>query len=293
MEIVDGIYLIMNPHRHYFVSSCLIVGDSLTLVDAGREESPEASIYPYIRGLRRDPSEISLVILTHAHWDHCAGAARIRRDSGCRVAVHRNGIPYLKDPKLLNRERAERFPGVPLRGMEFEAVEPDIDFLDGDVLSIQGRKLRVVHTPGHSSCSCCIVEEKQGIFIAGDSIQGRGEGRPLIFQSVDTYVDSMKRLLDMPIEGIVCGHPFPPFEKALLRGEETSMHIRESMNAVEELINLVRRTLESSRKPMNLMQVHKAASAAPLYTIGCVLESLVAQEDAQRLKIGNEQLWAV
>jgi glyoxylase-like metal-dependent hydrolase (beta-lactamase superfamily II) len=291
LEIVDGIYLIKNPHRHYFVSSCLIVGDSLTLVDAGREESPEDSIYPYIRGLGRDPLEISLVILTHAHWDHCAGAARIKRDSGCKVAVHRNGMAYLKDPELLNRERSARFPGVPRRSMEFETVEPDIDFLDGDVLPIQGRNLRVVHTSGHSPCSCCIVEEEHGIFIAGDSIQGKGEGRPLIFHSVDAYVDSMKRLQDMPIEVIVSGHPFPPSKKAVLRGEETSVHIRESLSAVEELRNLVRGALEKSRKPMNVIQVHEATSVAPLFTIGCILEALVAEGEAQRVKIGNEQFW--
>ena len=292
MEIVDGIFLIKNPHRHYFVSSCLFVGDSLTLVDAGREESPEDSIYPYIYRLGRDPSEISLVILTHAHWDHCAGAAKIKRDSGCKVAVHRNGMAYLKDPDLLNRERAERFPGVPLKSMEFETVDADIDFLDGDVLPVQGRKVRVLHTPGHSPCSCCIVEEKNRIVIAGDAIQGRGEGRPLIFHSVDAYVDSMRRLLDITIEVIVSGHPFPPSEKAVLRGEETSMHIRESLSAVEELKKLVRGTLKKSSKPMNVMQVHRAISAAPLFTIGCVLESLVVQGAVQRLKLGNEQLWA-
>ena len=123
MEIADGIHLIRNPHRSYFVSSCLFVGDGLTLVDAGRSESPEESIYPYIRRLGREPSEISLVVLTHAHWDHCGGLARIVRDTGCDVAVHRLGRAYLVDPGLSGREREERFPGVPSGDVGFEAVD--------------------------------------------------------------------------------------------------------------------------------------------------------------------------
>lgn len=291
LEIVDGIHLIKNPHRHYFVSSCLIVGDSLTLVDAGRKESPEDSLYPYIRGLGRDPSDISLVILTHAHWDHCAGVAQILRDSGCGIAVHRNGRPYLEDPEYLNRERAERFPGVPLGVMDFEAVEPDISFLDGEVLTVQGRKLRVVHTPGHSPCSCCIVEEEHSLFISGDSIQGRGEGRPLIFHSVDAYLDSMRRLQDMPIEAIVNGHPFPPQRKAVLRGDKTYLQIEESLKAVEELRTLVLKVLGKASKPMSVMKINEAIGIAPSWTIGCILEALEARGDARRVKIGKEQLW--
>jgi glyoxylase-like metal-dependent hydrolase (beta-lactamase superfamily II) len=291
LEIADGIHLIRNPHRSYFVSSCLIVGEGLALVDAGREESPEQSIYPYIRGLGREPSEISLAVLTHAHWDHCGGLARIVRDTGCDVAVHRLGRAYLVDPGLSGREREERFPGVPSGGVDFEAVEPDVLLSDGSSLNVDGRHLRVVHTPGHSTCSCCIVDESEGVYVAGDSVQGRGEARPLIFHSIDAYVESMRRLLGEPIEALVNGHPFPPSGKAVLRGEEIRVHIEESLRAVEELRAIVLTALKGASAPISLPRLHEETGAAPPLTIGCVLEALEAEELAERKKSESGDLW--
>jgi len=293
LEIADGIHLIKNPHRSYFVSSCLIVGDGLALVDAGREESPEESIYPYIRGLEREPSEISLVVLTHAHWDHCGGLARIVVDTGCDVAVHGRGRAYLVDPELSGREREERFPGVPSGGVGYEAVEPDILLSDGSYLNVDGRRLRAVHTPGHSVCSCCIVDEAEGIYVAGDSVQGRGEARPLIFHSIDAYEESMRRLLGEPIRALVNGHPFPPYWRAVLRGEEIRTHIEESLRAVEELRTIVLATLKGASAPLSLTRVHEETGAASPLTIGCVLEALESEGLAERKKSENGDLWLV
>ena len=179
MEIEDGIHLIKNPHSTYFVSSVLLMGESLTLVDAGRVESPETSIYPAIRALGRDPRGISLLVLTHAHWDHCAGAAQIKRETGCKVAVHSNGEAYLTDPETVARDLTSRFPGIPPGNMAaLDAVEPEIVFTEGSTIPIDGRELKVVHTPGHSAGSCCTVEPDLGLYIAGDSVQGRGRGAP-------------------------------------------------------------------------------------------------------------------
>jgi glyoxylase-like metal-dependent hydrolase (beta-lactamase superfamily II) len=291
LEIADGIHLIRNPHRSYFVSSCLIVGDGLALVDAGREDSPEESIYPYIRGLGREPSEVSLVVLTHAHWDHCGGLARIVGDTGCDVAIHELGRVYLVDPGLLGREREERFPGTPSGEVGYEAVEPDILFSDGSSLNVDGRRLRVVHTPGHSACSCCIVDEAEGVYVAGDSIQGRGEARPLIFHSIYAYVESMKRLLSEPIQALVNGHPFPPFGRAVLRGDKIRTHIEESLRAVEELRAIVLAALRGASAPISLTRVHEETGAACPLTIGCVLEVLESEGLAERKKSESGDLW--
>ena len=108
LEIEGGIHLIKCPWSTYFVSSCLLLGESIVLVDAGTQDSPEEAIYPYIRSIGRDPSEISHIILTHAHFDHCGGASIIKRDTGCKVLVHKFGRPYLEDAALIDRELHER-----------------------------------------------------------------------------------------------------------------------------------------------------------------------------------------
>ena len=51
-------------------------------------------------------------------------------------------------------------------------------FTEGSTIPLDGRELKVVHTPGHSAGSCCTVEPDLGLYIAGDSVQGRGRGAP-------------------------------------------------------------------------------------------------------------------
>ncbi|MEE8354230.1 MAG: MBL fold metallo-hydrolase [Candidatus Bathyarchaeia archaeon] len=292
MEIADGIHLIKNPHSTYFVSSVLIMGETLTLVDAGRVESPENSIYPAIRALGREPREISLLVLTHSHWDHSAGAAQIKRETGCKVAVHSNGEAYLTDPETVARELTSRFPGIPPGNMAaLDAVTPEIVFTDGSRIPLGDRELKIVHAPGHSACSCCIVEPDLGLYIAGDSIQGRGERRPLIFHDTRDYIASMNRLLGEPIETLVNGHPFPPSGKGVLRGETTKRHVEESIKAVEELRAIVLETLKESDGPVTIMDVIEAGVESQPYTVGCILESLEAESKATRETAGGVMLW--
>ena len=200
LEIADGIHLIKNPHSTYFVSSVLITGESLTLVDAGRVESPENSIYPAIRALGREPREISLLVLTHSHWDHSAGAAQIKRETGCKVAVHSNGEAYLTDPETVARELTGRFPGIPPGNMaDLDPVTPEIVFTHGSTIPLSDRELKIVHTPGHSACSSCIVEPDLGL------IRGGAEGIDALRERHDS-----RRLSHLPIangEFDKFGHP--------------------------------------------------------------------------------------
>ena len=216
MEIAKGIHLIKCPWSTYFVSSCLIVDESLTVIDAGTGASPEISIYPYIRELGRKPSEISHILLTHAHLDHCAGVATMKRETGCMVGVHELGRPYLEEPGLIFKQLRNRFPTLDdVTKEDFEPVKADIYFKHGDIININERELKIIHVPGHSPDSSCLVDEEQGVYICGDSIQGRGGRRPLIFHGSTAYRESMKKLLEEPFNVLVNGHPFPPFEKPL------------------------------------------------------------------------------
>jgi glyoxylase-like metal-dependent hydrolase (beta-lactamase superfamily II) len=292
MEIADGVYVIECPHRTYFVSSCLFVGDTLTLVDAGRRESPEEAIYPYIRELGRDPSEISQVILTHAHWDHCAGAAKIKTHTDCKIRVHRLGKPFLEDPSLVVRQLAERFPSQASDHMaNFEPIEVDMPFDDGDLIDLGTKKLEVIHIPGHSADSTCIADKELGIYICGDSMQGQGMPQPLIFHSLAEYTASAKRLLNKSIKILVNGHPFLPFKKGILRGDECSEHISESLKEILKIRNIVLDTLRSTGRPMSLIEICERMDATRPITIGCILEALDKDGEADKITRNENVLW--
>jgi len=291
MRVTETIHLIECPWSRlgYFVSSCILIGETIAIIDAGTKEIPEASIYPYIRNLGRKISEVSHLLLTHAHFDHCGGAAPIKRETACKIGVHELGKPFLSNPELLNRHLHERFPTLFPRGKaEFEPVDADILFKDGDIIDVNGHQLRILHVPGHSPCSICIVDEEEGVYICGDSVQGRGENRPLLFHSSAQYLESMQRLLKEPIKILITGHPFPPFNKALLVGEEAREHVHQSIKAIEELSKLVWETLRNFRKPMSPKQIYEKIGVSRSVTIGCILEDLEREGKAEKV---GEDLW--
>ena len=292
MEIADNIHVIENPHRNYYVTSCLIVGPSLTLIDAGREDSPERSIYPYIRGLGRDPSEISHLILTHGHWDHCAGAAKIKSDTGCKVAIHSLGKPYLEDPELIVKELSERFPSLDNASMSnFDAVKVDITYNDRDQLDLSGKKLEIIHIPGHSPDSISIADNEQGVYICGDAMQGGGTTQPLIFHDATEYTASAKRLLNKPIKKMVNGHPFKPINKGVLKGQECREHLQESLKEVSKIGSNALATLITAGKPMSLNEIGERLDIARPVTIGCILEAMVKGGEVEKTFNKGKTQW--
>jgi len=294
VEIARDIHLIRCPWSTYFVSSCAIIGESIALIDAGTSDSPENAIYPYLRSIGREPSEISHIILTHAHFDHCGGAAVIKKETDCKIYVHESGKQYLEDAGLINRELHNRFPALyPEKKPDFESVKADVTFKDGDVLDLEGRQIRVLHTPGHSPCSSCLIDVEEGVYISGDSVQGRGERRPLLFFSSEEYAESMRRLLKEPVKTLVTGHPFPPFNNAVLKEEDAMKHIYESLKGIEELKALVWKILERSGKPLSIKRIYDEAGMSQPVTIGCILEDLEREKKIKKMRVAGDHLWAL
>lgn len=295
MKIANKTHLIECPFTATeTTTSCAIMDKTIALIDAGLPESPENTIYPYIKKIGREPSEISLIILTHAHFDHCAGATRIKKDTGCKVCVHENGKPYLENPRLMLEHLRERFPitykewdWIP----DFESTQADFVFKDGDKLDFEGHHLRAIHIPGHSPDSSCIINEEQGVYISGDSAQGKGNNRPLLFQSSSEYAKSMRRLLNESMRSLVTGHPFPPFNKTMLREKECIEYVSQCLKGIEELRNSVRSILRKATKPISLRYFNEKIAESHAVTIGCILEDLEREGKVKRVEPRESELW--
>ncbi|WP_037600907.1 MBL fold metallo-hydrolase [Streptacidiphilus rugosus] len=157
-----------------FVNAFVLLDDDgqVTLVDTGMASSGgriEAGLALAGKGL----SDITRIVLTHAHGDHAGGAARIAEQSGAGVSIHEIDAPFAREGKAPPRDQST-FLGrmVSKQDAKKPAFPPVIigeEFKDGDVLPIAGG-LRVVHTPGHSPGHVALLAETTGVLITGDSI---------------------------------------------------------------------------------------------------------------------------
>ncbi|MBJ2122618.1 MBL fold metallo-hydrolase [Arthrobacter sp. MSA 4-2] len=100
----------------------------------------------HLRNLASGPVE--LILITHRHADHTAGAARLHE-----------------------------LTGAPVRAADPQHCIGDQSLQDGEVLSAAGTEIRVVATPGHTSDSVCFhlpLDGPAGSALTGDTILGRG-----------------------------------------------------------------------------------------------------------------------
>lgn len=294
-KITDNISFIKCPFSRpgYFTGVCAILDETITLVDSGLIKSPKEAIFPYLKSVGRRPDEISKVILTHGHGDHCDGVYTINQFSKVEVAVHKQDVPLINDPLLHARDLHRRFPGFfPLKmEPDHKPLDADIILEDGDKISAGKHELRVIHTPGHTAGSIVLLEEDLSLCICGDSVQGRGEGRPLIFYSSKEYEESLNKLIAEKIEIIVLGHPMPPFKKGVLYDEEVKNHLRESLKAIVELKSKVLEVLRSSDKALSLKDLSQKIPEGRPSSIGCVLESLKSSGEVEKIETSEGFLW--
>ncbi|MEW6034425.1 MAG: MBL fold metallo-hydrolase [Chloroflexota bacterium] len=133
-------------------------------------------ILPHLQGLNA-----RCIVLTHTHPDHTEALAELRQRLQIPVAAH--------------REEALRV---------WPAAESSLQ--DGDVIEVGRQHLKVIHTPGHTRGSVCLLHGKY--LVSGDTLFPGGPGktsRPADFQQI--VVSITGKLFPLPDDTVVCpGH---------------------------------------------------------------------------------------
>ena len=168
MEIVPGIHQIDGVNGNCYV----IVRDRLILIDTGLPRTSK-KILGYIQDiLKRKPSDISTIILTHYHIDHTGNVYDLKNLSGAKVAIHEADADFVSGRKPQPAPKGGRGLLYRLLGMFFRSkfVEPDIILKNGDTIA----RLTCIHTPGHTPGSICLFDPVSKILFAGDLLRYDG-----------------------------------------------------------------------------------------------------------------------
>jgi glyoxylase-like metal-dependent hydrolase (beta-lactamase superfamily II) len=155
-----------------FVNGFLLRDDDgqVTLIDMGIASSGK-KVIAALRSIGSDPSEVTRLMVTHAHPDHAGGAAYVAKETGRPVDVHADDAEYLRSGSLPPRDETirltrlfSRFPDPKLA-----PVTVGEELGDGQVVPFAGG-IRVIHTPGHSPGHVSYLHEDSGTLITGDAI---------------------------------------------------------------------------------------------------------------------------
>lgn len=124
-----GAYLITTPQGHILIDGAM----------PGSAKDIEASITK----LGFAPSEVKVLLNTHAHFDHAGGLAELKRDTGAKLAASAGDKIALETGKYPGSEEVKAF--------DFAPVKVDRALEDGERLSMGGIALTAHLTPGHSA----------------------------------------------------------------------------------------------------------------------------------------------
>ncbi|MDQ4004942.1 MAG: MBL fold metallo-hydrolase [Actinomycetota bacterium] len=175
-EAAPGIHAIdtVMGGREQVTSAYLLRADEPAIVETG----PTTSVDALTAGLEElgiGPQDLAHVVVTHIHLDHAGGAGAVAaRFPKATVWVHERGAPHLADPRRLVAS-AERVYGEDLLRQLFGGVDPVPPqrlkpLREGDVISLGGRELETLYTPGHASHHVALADSQTGGIFVGDAL---------------------------------------------------------------------------------------------------------------------------
>ncbi len=123
-------YLITTPQGHILINSNL--AKSVPLI----RESVEKLGFRF--------SDIKILLISHAHWDHCAGSAAVKELTGAKYMVMDADVPEIEAGGKGNFQYGDSLAS------RYEPTKVDRVLRDGDEVKL-GDTVLVAHlTPGHT-----------------------------------------------------------------------------------------------------------------------------------------------
>jgi glyoxylase-like metal-dependent hydrolase (beta-lactamase superfamily II) len=193
-------------------------GDNFSYVVADEQARVAAVVDPSFnagevaRVVRGERFSLRYIINTHGHFDHVAGNEELKLKFGAKTVAHR-----------------------------LSPLNVDIKVDDGDVLCVGKVEVAVIHTPGHTPDSVCLLVEKTRL-LTGDTLFvgecGRtdlagGDARSLY----DSLFNKLLRLDDAV--QVYPGHDYGAKPDSTI-GEERRFNYTLQPRSVEEFVEFMR-----------------------------------------------------
>lgn len=152
-----------------------------------------------------------LAVASHAHFDHVGNhhefAHRLCHAAEAHILAEPRGDWNLAD-RYAVVEMFERLPpdGYDQQRYQVRPAPATRLVAAGDVIDLGDRVFEVMHVPGHSPGSIALWERATGILFSGDAVYDGPLVDDAYHSHVPTYLDTMQRLRELPVEVVHGGH---------------------------------------------------------------------------------------
>jgi glyoxylase-like metal-dependent hydrolase (beta-lactamase superfamily II) len=267
VEIADSTWRIESliGQRNLFQYLLVGDGDESLLIDTGTSSTPREAILPAFRHLGVAPESTRFVLVSHPDLDHQGGLAGLKEAlphalAACGFADR----ALISEPERLVTDRygayeAEHGVGYSevekrwIRDLYGAPVSIDVTFAGGEEIELGGRRLSVLHAPGHSAGHLVVHEQANGLIFSSDAVHWRwcpaadgGAALPPTYEEVDSYLATIELLESLAPSELHSGH-WPP-----RGGADVVRFLRESREFVAALDEELEQRLET---PATLRQL--------------------------------------
>ena len=186
------------------------------------------------RSLRRhlarlDEGNIRAVVATHHHEEHVGNLNWAARQLSVPLFVGSATAELLKSPWKLPWVRAAIIGQPPPLRPPFETLGARIVTRSGEV--------EVIPAPGHCDDHIVLYDRQEKVLIAGDAFMGSYFATPNPDVDSEVWIETLERLLELPIEVFVEGHghmhtlrPDIPDIPGVVIREDPKAALREKLN---------------------------------------------------------------
>lgn len=158
--------------------------------------------------------KLEIIINTHGHIDHIEANTELKEKTSAKLFIHSADAEMITNPQ----KNLSFFLGRPIK-----SPKPDGLLNDGDIIDVGEMSLKVIHTPGHSPGSICLLTDN--VIFTGDLLFAGSIGRyDFPESSYDLIMDSLNNIIQLDDSLIV--YPGHGAETTIGEEKETNPFLR-------------------------------------------------------------------